>query len=172
MRVFSVVWFSQLVSIVGSGLTSFALGVWVYERSHSATQFALITLFLVLPGVLLSPLAGALADRWNRKLLIILGDCGSALGTLAIALLVYADRLEVWHIYLATAFSSVCGAFQWPAFAASIAMLVPKERLGRANGMVQIAEAAGLVISPLLAGVLVVTTGLWGVILIDFATFI
>jgi DHA3 family macrolide efflux protein-like MFS transporter len=172
MRVFSVIWFSQLVSIVGSGLTSFALGVWVYQQTHSATQFALITLFLVLPGVLLSPLAGALADRHSRKLLIILGDFGSALGTLAIALLVYAGKLEVWHIYLATAFSSVCGAFQWPAFAASIPLLVPEQKLGRANGMVQVAEAAGLVISPLLAGVLVVTIGLWGVILIDFATFL
>ena len=172
MKVFSVLWFSQLVSIVGSGLTSFALGVWVYQQTRSATQFALITLFLILPGVLLSPLAGALADRWSRKRLIILGDVGSALSTLAIALLVYSHRLEVWHIYLATAFSSVCGAFQWPAFAASIPMLVPKEKLGRANGMVQVAEAAGLVVSPLLAGVLVVTMGLWGVILIDFATFL
>lgn len=172
MKTFSILWISQLISIVGSGLTSFALGVWVYQQTGSATQFALITLFMVLPGVLLSPLAGALADRWDRKTLMILGDFGAALGTLAIALLVAFGRLEVWHIYLASALTSVCGAFQWPAFAASIPLLVPKEKLGRANGMVQIAEAAGLVISPLLAGVLVVTVGLRGVIFIDFATFL
>ncbi|HYI11611.1 MAG TPA: MFS transporter [Thermoanaerobaculia bacterium] len=172
MKIFSVLWFSQLISIIGSGLTSFALGVWVYQQTGSATQFALITFFLILPGVLLSPLAGALADRWSRKTLMILGDSGSALSTLIVALLVASDRLEVWHIYLATALSSACGAFQWPAFAASIPMLVPKEQLGRANGMVQVAEAAGLVVSPLLAGVLVVTIGLRGVILIDIATFL
>lgn len=172
MKIFSIIWASQLVSIIGSGLTSFALGVWVYQTTGSATQFALITLFLVLPGVLLSPLAGALADRWNRKWLMILGDCGAALGTLGIAVLVAFGGLEIWHIYLATALTSICGAFQWPAFAASIPLLVPRNLLGRANGMVQIAEAAGLVISPLLAGVLVVTIGLRGVILIDFATFL
>lgn len=172
MKTFSAIWLSQLISIVGSGLTSFALGVWVYQATGSATQFALITLFLVLPGVLLSPLAGALADRWDRKWLLIGGDFGSALSTLAIAILVATGRLEVWHIYAATALNSVCGAFQWPAFAASIPLLVPKDRLGRANGMVQVAEAAGLVIAPLLAGVLVVTVGLWGVMLIDFASFL
>jgi DHA3 family macrolide efflux protein-like MFS transporter len=172
MKIFSVIWFSQLISIVGSGLTAFALGVWVYQQHGSATQFALITLFAVLPGVVLSPLAGALADRWDRKKLMILGDCGAALGTLLIAVLITAGTLEVWHIYLATALSSICGAFQWPAFAATIPLLVPKQHLGRANGMVQVAEAAGLVVSPLLAGVLVVTIGLWGVILIDFATFL
>jgi MFS family permease len=172
MKTFSVIWFSQLISIVGSGLTSFALGVWVYQRTGSATQFALITLCLVLPGVLLSPLAGALADRWDRKLLMIAGDTGAALATLAIAFLAAAGRLDFWHICLATAISSACAAFQWPAFAASIPLMVPREQLGRANGMIQIAEAAGLVISPILAGVLVVVVGLRGVILIDFATFL
>lgn len=172
MKTFSVLWLSQLISIVGSGLTSFALGVWVYQRTGSATAFALITLFVVAPGVLLSPLAGALADRWDRKTLMILGDFGAALGTGIIALLVALGRLEIWHIYLASALTSICGAFQWPAFAASIPLLVPKERLGRANGMLQVADAAGLVIAPLLAGALVVTIGLWGVILIDFVTFL
>lgn len=172
MKTFSVLWLSQLISIVGSGLTSFALGVWVYQRTGSATAFALITLFVVAPGVLLSPLAGALADRWDRKTLMILGDFGAALGTGIIALLVYLGQLETWHIYVASALTSICGAFQWPAFAASIPLLVPKERLGRANGMLQVADAAGLVLAPLLAGALVVSVGLWGVILIDFVSFL
>jgi len=101
MRIFIVIWLGQLVSLVGSGLTSFALGLWVYERTGSVTQFALISLFAVLPGVILSPLAGALADRWDRRWVMILSDAGAGLSTLMIALLFFAGRVQVWHICLA-----------------------------------------------------------------------
>jgi hypothetical protein len=77
MRIFIVIWLGQLVSLVGSGLTSFALGLWVYERTGSVTQFALISLFAVLPGIILSPLAGALADRWDRRWVMLLTDSAS-----------------------------------------------------------------------------------------------
>ena len=75
--VFVVVWLGQLVSLVGSGLTSFALGLWVYERTGSVTLFALISLFAVLPGVVLSPLTGVLADRWDRRWVMVLSDTGA-----------------------------------------------------------------------------------------------
>ncbi|MDM9382025.1 MFS transporter [Chlorogloeopsis sp. ULAP01] len=172
MWVFIFIWFGQLVSLIGSGLTGFALGVWVYQRTGSVTQFALISLFTTLPGILVSPLAGVLIDRWDRRWAMILSDSGAALSTFAIALLLLAGRLEVWQIYLASAVSSAFSAFQWPAYVAATTLLVPKQQLGRASGMVQLAEATAQILSPAIAGVLVGQIQVEGVILIDFATFV
>jgi DHA3 family macrolide efflux protein-like MFS transporter len=169
--IFALIWFGQLVSLVGSGLTSFALGVWVYETKDSVTAYALVVLCTMAPNILLSPLAGALVDRWDRRWAMILSDAGAGLSTLVIFLLLTADRLGLWPILLATATSSAFSAFQWPAYAASTTLLVSKERLGQANGMVQFAQAVGYIASPALAGVLVTKIQVQGVILIDFATF-
>ncbi len=172
MRVFILIWFGQLVSLIGSGLTGFALGIWVYQRTGSVTQFALISLCTTLPLILISPLAGTLVDRWNRRWLMILSDSAAGLSTLAIALLLVAGRLEVWHIYLAAAWGSTFSAFQWPAYAAATTLLVPKKHLGRASGMTQLGQAVAQLISPVLAGVLLVTIQLPGIILLDFSTFV
>ncbi|MEG3918554.1 MFS transporter [Microcoleus sp. T3_A4] len=172
IRVFLIVWFGQLISLIGSGLTSFALGVWVYQRTGSVTQFSLILLFALLPSILISPVAGALVDRWNRRWCMILSDSGAGITTVAISLLLATGNLEIWHIYLAVSLSSVCKAFQLPAYTASTSLLVPKEHLPRASGMVQSGEACAQLISPLLAGFLLGIVQLEGVILIDFATFL
>jgi len=172
LRTFIVIWLGQLASLVGSGLTSFALSLWVYERTGSVTQFALISLFAVLPGIILSPLAGALADRWNRRWVMILSDAGAGLSTLAIALLFFTGRAQVWHICLAVGASATFGAFQYPAYAAAITLLVSKRNLGRASGMVQFGQAASEILAPVVAGVLVLTIQVQGVLLIDFFTFI
>ena len=172
MRTFLVVWFGQLVSLVGSGLTNFALGVWVYQRTGSATEFALISVFSVLPAILLSPLAGAIVDRRDRRMLMIQSDTVAGLSTVAIALLLFAGRLEIWHIYISAAISSGASAFQYPAYAASTTLLVPKKHLGRAAGMARIAEALSLIVAPALAGVLIGIIQLEGIILIDFVTFL
>lgn len=172
MKTFFVIWFGQFVSVMGTRLSAFALGVWVYQRTGSATQFALIALFTLLPTILISPFAGALVDRWDRRKTLILSDAGAAVGTLAIALLLFAGRLEVWHIYAANLVSSVFGAFQWPAYSATTTLLVPKQHLGRANGMMQISQAAAQIVAPGLAGLLLYLVSLYGVILIDFTTFL
>ena len=172
MRVFILIWFGQLVSLIGSGLTGFALGVWMYQRTGSVTQFALISLSTTLPFIVISPLAGALVDRWNRRWIMILSDSGAGLSTGAIALLLVTGRLETWHIYLATATSSTFSAFQWPAYIATTTLLVPKQHLGRASGMTQLGQALAQLISPVLAGILLGSIKLQGVILLDFATFL
>ena len=172
IRIFILIWFGQLVSLIGSSVTSFALGVWVYQRTGSVTQFALISLSTTLPLIAISPLAGALIDRWNRRWSMIISDSGAGLSTLAIALFLVTGRLEVWHIYLATAISSTFSALQWPAYTATTTLLVPKQHLGRASGMTQLGRAAAQLISPVLGGVLLVTIQLQNVILLDFATFL
>jgi MFS family permease len=124
------------------------------------------------PNILLSPLTGALVDRWDRRWAMFLSDTGAGLSTLAIVLLLNFNKGEaLWPILLATATSSAFSAFQWPAYAASTSLLVPKEQLGRANGMVQFAQAVGYIASPALAGYLVSRIQVQGVILIDFITF-
>ena len=172
LTIFTIVWLGQCVSVIGSGLTSFALGVWIFERTGSATQFALIGLFAVLPRVLLSPLAGAIADRWDRRRAMILSDTGAGFSTLLLVLLLFTNRLEIWHIYLIVGTSAAFSTVQWPAYTAATTLLVSKKNLGRANGMVQFGKAAADILAPALAGVLIHTIRLEGVILIDFATFI
>lgn len=171
MPSFIAIWFGQVISLIGSGLTGFALGVWVYQTTGSATQFSLIYLFTELPAILVAPVAGAIADRWDKRWVMILSDVGSALGTAAIALLFWLGKLEIWHIYLAMALSSTCKGFQVPTYNAIPTLLVGKENFGRANGMIQLGKAAGHLFSPILAGILVEIIQLQGIIAIDFATF-
>lgn len=172
MKVFGVVWFGQLVSTLGSGLTGFALGVWIYQETGSTTLFALNMLAYALPNLLVSPFAGVLADRFDRRWVMVFSDSGAMVGTLVVLSLLLLGRLEIWQIYIATALYSAANAFQWPAYSAATTMLVPKSQLGRAGGMVQIGEAISQLVSPAVAGVLFVTIGLKGVIFIDFATFL
>lgn len=170
--VFGLIWLSQLASLIGSGFTVFALAVWVYQGTGSVSKFALIAFFGSLPGLLLSPLAGALVDRWDRRWVMVLSDLGAGLSSLALWLLLRAGHLQLWHIYAASMFSSACDAFQWPAYQASVSLLVPKESAGRAGGMLQLAPAIAQVITPLLAGFLMSIIGLQGIITIDLATLV
>lgn len=171
VSIFILVWLGQLVSLSGTRLTSFALGVWVYQRTGSATQFALIAVFAVLPYILLSPIAGVVVDRWDRRRIMLLSDTGAGLVTLVMVVLLSFGVLELWQIYLAAAINSMLNAFQEPAYAATVPLLVPKQHLGRANGMVQAGRAVAKLVAPALAGVLVTTIGLQGVMLIDGVTF-
>ena len=171
MKTFLVIWVGQLVSIIGSGLTGFALSVWMFEQTGQATPIAMNALAFNLPRVILSPIAGSVADRYNRRMVLILADCGAALSTLAVAIILLSGNLEVWHIYLTTAISSAFSAFQEPAYRASITMLVPKKDLARAGGIQQIGFAIQSILTPLIASVLYLAIGLEGVILVDFATF-
>ena len=172
MRVFSVIWFGQLVSTLGSGLTAFALGVWIYQKTGSTTLFALNLLAYALPNLIVAPFTGALVDRMDRRWMMILSDTGAGLSTLSVALLFFTGRLEVWQIYIATAANAAFSTIQWPAYSAATTLLVPKAQLGRASGMVQIGEAASQLISPAVAGALLVRSGLQGVVLVDFATYL
>ncbi|MGA2504639.1 MAG: MFS transporter [Anaerolineales bacterium] len=169
---FGIVWIGQVISFIGSGMSSFALGVWVYQKTGSVTQFALTSLFIVLPRVVLGPLAGALVDRWDRRRVMILSDAGGGLSILAIGLLSLAGQLEICHIYLAIFATGIFDTLRWPAMTAATTQLVPKEHIGRASGMLQIVSAGTMLVSPLFAGALMGSLGLQGVLLSDFSTFL
>lgn len=172
MKTFFVVWSGQLVSLMGSSMTGFALGVWIFQQTGSATSFALTLLFNMLPKAVVAPVAGILADAHDRRWIMIVADTMAGMATLAVASLLVADRLSVWHIYALTALNASASALQAVAFSAAVTQLVPKREFGRANGLLQLGEGAGQVVAPLLAGVLMGKSGVLGVVLVDMATFV
>ena len=175
MRTFLIVWFGQLISLLGSKLTEFALGFWILEQTYrdtgTITQFALTILLIYLPKVIVSPFAGVLIDRWNRRYAMIMSDVVTTLITIIVIFLVSTNQLEVWHIYLAITVTSTFNAFQTPASTAAIAQVVPPEHYSRANGMVQVSSGVAKIVSPFIAGILMKFIGLEGVLTIDLGTF-
>lgn len=176
MQTFFIVWVGQVISLLGTKLTEFALGFWIldqtYQDTGTITQFALTILFMYLPKVIISPLAGVLIDRWNRRYAMIMSDLGTGLVTISILSLVWSDNLAVWHIYIALIASSSLNAFQQPAYTAAIAQLVPPKNLSRANGMVQASFAIAKIASPAIAGLLLNYFGLKTILSIDIGTFL
>lgn len=173
MRTFVLIWIGQTVSLLGSGMFCLAQAIWVYtDLEGSITDLALISLCARLPGVLVAPLAGALVDRWDRKRVMIVADSVAAALTLLLHILVVSGSVQFWHLFVITASVSVASQFQYPAYFASIPMLVPKRQLGRANGMVQVGTSIVAVGAPFLAGIAITTFGIVGVILLDLGSFV
>ncbi|RKH03259.1 MFS transporter, partial [Corallococcus carmarthensis] len=176
MRVFWITWFGQLISILGSGLTAFGVGAKVFLDTRSTTQFALLAFFAIAPMVVLSPLAGTLIDRWDRRRAMLLADLGNGFSTLIIFGMVLASsrglfELKPWHFYLPVSLGACFGAFRWPAFFATVTLLVPKQHLGRANAMAEVASGASQILSPIIAGALIDSVGLVGVLSVDVCSF-
>lgn len=172
MPAFIVVWIGQIVSILATSMTQFALTIWAYEQTNSATALGLMQVFFITPFLLISPIAGAMVDRHNRKLMMMMSDLGAGFATLLILALQAAGVLQIWHLYITAAITGLFGAFQWPAYSASISLMVPKEQLGRANGLMTLMEAGPGVIAPLLAGALLPLVHLTGILVFDVATFV
>ena len=169
---FAVVWFGQLISLAGSGLTSFAVGVWVYTITKSVTEFALILVCAMLPGIVIAPFAGVMVDRHKRATIIAMSDVAGAINAIILALLLLSGHLFVWHICLLVCISSVVDAFRLPAYIALSSELVPASQLGRANGLMQLGPAVMQAGSPVLAAALIGLIGFQGVVLIDVVTFL
>jgi len=141
-RRFLIIWLGQLFSAIGSGLTAFALGVFVFQKTQSATSYSLIILFSFLPTFILLPFGGVLADRLERKKMMIVGDAGAITGVLFILLVMLWGSLELWHIYFGVAVSSVFAAIHNPAYKAAVSDLVTEKLYSRASGLIQLAGSA------------------------------
>jgi DHA3 family macrolide efflux protein-like MFS transporter len=172
MMAFTIVWAGQLVSLLGTTMTGFALAYWAYITTGAATALALVGFFAFAPTMLVSPIAGALVDRWNRKLMMMLSDLAAISSTVAVLLLYSTGNLQIWHLYITGAFASVFGAFQFPAYSAAVTTMVSKKQYGRASGMLSTAQFASGIFAPILAAALIVTLGIGGILLIDVLTFL
>jgi MFS transporter, DHA3 family, macrolide efflux protein len=172
LRDFLLIWFGQLISGVGSRLTSFALGVWVYESTGSTTKFAMVFVAMAVPVVLVSPFAGALVDRWDRRRTMIVCESISVLVIGALALSAAVGQLSMWQIYLGVGLTAIANCFLQPAYAASVPLLADRDQLVRLNGMIQTGQGFALVGGPALAGILMQFFGLSTVLLVDALTFV
>ncbi|MFN8561317.1 MAG: MFS transporter [Anaerolineae bacterium] len=172
MRAFMLIWFGQVISLLGTGMTQFALTLWAYQVTGSATALALVSFFTFGPTVLFTPIAGALVDRWNRKLVMMLSDLGSGAGTISILLLYVTGNLQIWHLYVAGIVSGIFYTFQWPAYSAGITTMLHKSQYARADGLLGVADQASRVLAPILATTLLATIGIAGVLVIDIVTFV
>ena len=172
MTGFTVVWIGQLVSLLGTNMTNFALTIWAFEQTGRATDLALIGFFFMVPLLIVSPMAGAIVDRHDRKFMMMVSDLASGVVTIIVLILFATGLLEVWHLYITAAISGTFQTFQWPAYSAAISTMLPKKQYARANGMISLAEAGSGIFAPVLAGALLSFFGLNAVFAIDIITFI
>ena len=172
MTGFTIVWVGQLVSLLGTSMTNFALTIWAFEQTGRATDLALIGFFFMVPLLIVSPMAGAIVDRNDRKFMMMVSDLASGVVTIIVLILFATGLLEVWHLYITAAISGTFQTFQWPAYSAAISTMLPKEQYARANGMISLAESGSGIFAPVLAGALLSFFGLNAVFAIDIVTFI
>jgi MFS transporter, DHA3 family, macrolide efflux protein len=174
MTGFIIVWIGQIISIMASGMSGFGLSIWMFEKTKSATAMGLMQVSYILPFLLLSPIAGVMVDRYNRKLMMMVSDFAAVMATFAILILQATGHLQFWHLYVANVFYGLGNTFQWPAYSAAISTMVPKEQYGRANGLMSLQEAGPGVLAPILAGAVLATSqahGLTIILTIDVLTF-
>lgn len=171
MRAFTIIWVGQLVSIVGTQMSRFALTIWAWDATHEATPLALITLFGALPPIIMGLFAGVLVDRWNRKRIIMLSDTAAAAATGVILLAYLTGGLQLWHLSLASLIAGGAGTFQGIAFTTATTTLVWEKQYARASGMMTLAEYLSVILGPFLAGVLIGPLGFGGILTIDILTF-
>jgi MFS family permease len=168
---FYLMWFGQFISALGSGLTSFGFGVWLFQRTHSILDFAIMSLCGTLPALLVTPWAGSVADRLDKRRILMGSDALAALGIGSLGLLLWQDALHLWHLYLVQALLSMGLAFQGAAGQATITRIVPKKLFGQAGGLFAISQAVAVLTGPFLGAALISGIGLDGVLAIDFTTF-
>ncbi|MFI7047533.1 amino acid adenylation domain-containing protein [Streptosporangium sandarakinum] len=172
LRRFYTVAAGQTLSLLGAALTSFALGVWAYQKSGRVLDYALVSMLALLPSLLGAPLGGALADRMDRRRIMLVCDGVSAVATAALVLLLWLGRLEIWQVGIVAGMLSLVSAFHRPAYLAAVAQLVPKPYLMQANALANLGTGLGMLVGPLGGAALISLVGLHGVVAVDVVTFL
>jgi MFS transporter, DHA3 family, macrolide efflux protein len=167
---FFTVWTGQAFSLFGSALVQFALIWWLTQKSGSATVLAIATLVGMLPQIVLGPFAGALVDRWNRRVIMIVADAAIAVSTLWLVYLFSTDAVQIWHVYAVMAFRSLGGAFHFPAMSASTPLMVPEAHLTRVNGLNQTLQGINGLIAPPVGALLIGALPTQNILMIDVGT--
>lgn len=171
-KTYIVFWLTQIISQLGSSMTSFALILWAYNKTHSAMSMSLMSFCNYLPYIVVSLFAGAFIDSHRKKRIILGADMIAALNTLVILLLLRIGKLELYHIYMVNAVTGVMNAFQGPATSVAIGIIVPKGEYEKASGMNSFSSSVLTVVTPMLATFIYGILGLKGVILVDLVSFI
>ena len=169
---FMLLWAGELISAIGGGLTSFGLGVYVFNETGSAAGMALVTLLGFLPVLLLSVPAGVLADRYDRRILMMIGDGCSALGIIYILICMLNGGASLIQICIGVFVSSVFSSLLEPSYRATVSDLLTKEEFSKASGLVSLAGSARYLVSPVIAGILLSISDVKLLLVIDISTFI
>lgn len=171
LKTYILLWGTQSLSALGSGLTGYALIVWIYQQSGSALQTALLSVCSYAPYVLMSIFAGALSDRWNKKKTMLLCDLAAALTTVAVLVLSKTDTLQVWHLYIINALNGLMNTVQQPAAEVAATMLIPEEYYQRTSGLRSFSQSLNSILTPVIATALYALAGMETVIAVDLITF-
>ena len=172
IRTFYILILTQTFSYIGSRMTGLAVGIKIFNDTGQVTPLALVGFFGMLPRILATSFAGVLADRWDRRYVMIVADTGEALATLVLLLTFATGSFQLWILYVLTVWQATFSMFQGPAFSASVTQLIPDAMRDRANAIQQITGPAAGLVAPMLAGVLFALVGVTGVMAIDIATFL
>jgi DHA3 family macrolide efflux protein-like MFS transporter len=171
VRTFYILTITQVLSLIGSGMTSVAVGIRVFADTGDTTPVLLAGFFAALPMMLAGSFAGVLVDRWERRRVLVLCDAGQAIGTLLLLASFLSGGFQLWHLYAVATVQGLLAMLQRPALEATVALLVPPAHLDRANVIRQLAGPAAGIIAPVLAGALYGLVGVPGVMAVDLATF-
>jgi DHA3 family macrolide efflux protein-like MFS transporter len=169
-RRFFTIWTGQSFSLVGSSLVQFALVWWITQKTGSATILATATMVALLPQIFLGPIAGALIDRWNRRLVLIVADGSIAFFTLGLGVLFLLGKEQIWQIYVIMFIRSIGGSFHWPTMQASTTLMAPDDQLSRIAGLNQTLQGVMSIVAPPVGAILLDTMPMYGIILIDVGT--
>ena len=164
---FLFLWLGELISSIGGGLTSFGLAVYVFNQTGSAASMALVSLLAFLPTLILSVPAGVLADRYDRRMLMMVGDGFSGIGVLYILLCMLSGHASLLQICIGVSISSIFSALLEPSYRATVTDILTKEEYSKASGMVSLAGSARYLVSPMLAGLLLAVSDIKLLLVID-----
>ncbi len=171
LHIFIILWITQSFSQLGSSMTSFALVVWSYQEKGSALSTSLLAVCSYMPYVLLSIFAGALSDKWNKKIILLVCDSLAAVGSVTVLFLIKSGNLEIWHLYLINTINGLMNTVQQPAADVTMSLLVPQKHYQKTSGMRYLSNSLVTLLAPILASALLALTSMEAVILFDLFTF-
>ncbi|MDE6426249.1 MAG: MFS transporter [Ruminococcus sp.] len=171
LKSFFVLWITQSFSALGSAMTNFALVIWIYQESGSALTTAMLAVCSYAPYVLISIFAGAVIDKWNKKIIMLVCDSFAAVCTIAIMILLKNNCLQIWHLYAINALNGLMNTIQQPASDVALTLLIPEKYYQKTSGMRSFSNSLVTVLTPAFASALLAFTGIEAVIIFDLATF-
>ena len=172
LRSFLILWITQSLSELGSAMTNFALVIWSFQQHESALVTSLLAISSYAPYVLLSIFAGALSDKWNKKITILVSDSIAAFCTTSVLFLLTTGKLQIWHLYLINAMNGLMNTVQQPASDVAISLLAPSKHYQKISGMRSFSNSLITILTPVIAAAMLAFTGIKAVILFDLITFI
>lgn len=172
LKTYVILWSTQSLSAFGSGMTSYALVMWLYLNSDSALKTALLSVCSYAPYVLMSIFAGTLSDKWNKKKTMLICDLLAAFSTITVLVLIRTDHLQIWHLYLANALNGLMNTVQQPASEVAATLLIPEDCYQKTSGMRSFSQSLNSILTPAAATAIFSLSGIETVILVDLLTFV